>query len=245
MNHKYSLFLILAALWLFSSVVVPSLAVDETEYTPWVYPRNVVTIPAATYIYTTWIVPLHGGYNKINLTLWNHDQNKNFTRGRFVIAIKSGNNTFTINNVNLAFEAQDLTGTSTPGKPFPPEGIFPCPWKQYLVGTNLTKRESNNGWLGPGDKSGMEVIVEITVPYPNSVQNILLYFMAWGYENNGTTNNDIVDTPKGRATSTVAVPPLVIPVSPYGVFAATTAMVLGMAIFGAAKRKSPFRTIGN
>jgi hypothetical protein len=78
--------------------------------------------------------------------------------------------------------------------------------------------------------------VEITVPYPNSAHNILIYFMAWGYENNC---NDIIDSPKGKATYTVSVPPLVIPVNPYGVFAATTVMIVGLAIFVSTKRR-PF-----
>ena len=226
MSYKQVSFLIFLGILICSTVGL-SFSTEETM-SPWVYPRDEPDPKTTEY----WTVPLHGGYNKINLTLWNHDKNYDFTDGRFVVAIKSGLDTFTV-NVNLDFETEDLSGTTTPGQ-FPPGGIFPCPWKQYRVGVDLTKWQSENGWQGPGDPSGIEIVVEVNIPYPNSALNIKLYFLAWGYR-----QGNYVDTPYSHKTETMAVPPFVISVTPYGAFAVFATMTVGLTIFWIGKKKLP------
>jgi hypothetical protein len=204
------------------------------ENSPWVYPTTEAN-PTTTEYYK---VLLTGGYNQINLVLWNHDHQYDFVLGKFVIAIKSGVDQITINSINLTFDTADLSGTSRPDS-MPWDGIFPCPWKQYNVGINLTERQYNDGWHGAGDPSGIQVTIEITVN--TNPANVHLYFVAWGYNKKDDGNLDWTKTPYSHITETFPPPPHVIPEVPVGsVMAASSMMVALGAYFGLRKRRIRF-----
>jgi len=203
------------------------------DNSPWVYPAS-ETSPTTTSYYK---VLLAGGSNEINLVLWNHDPNYNFTFGKFVIAIKSGIGQFTIDSINLAFDTEDLSGTTRPDS-MPWGGIFPCPWKQYNVGINLTKRQYNDKWHGTGDPSGIQITIGITVN--TDPANVHLYFVAWGY-NLKDGNLDRTFSPYSHITETIPPPPHEIPEVPLGSVIAAASMMLGVgAYLGLRKRKIQF-----
>jgi hypothetical protein len=198
------------------------------ENSPWVYPTTEAS-PTTTSYYKTLLTT---GPNHITLVLWNHDNNYDFVNGKFVIAIKSGLAQITSSSVNLGFDTQDLTGTTSPtGSSLPPGGIFPCPWKQYNVGTTLTDWQSPNGLQGTGDSSGIQVNVDVTaIGDPASVH---LYFMAWGYKSNG----QYTDSPYSHITDTFSPPNQQVPEVPLGPIIATVSMVAAFGVFYGFKKQ--------
>lgn len=224
-----ALAVVLALLVINSACAVEPVLEEES---PWVYPASEPS-PTTTSYYT---VLLTGGYNEIHLILWNHDPNYNFTFGKFVIAIKSGLGDLSIDSINLAFDTEDLSGTTRPDT-MPWGGIFPCPWKQYNAGINLTARQYNDGWHGTGDPSGIEVTIGITVNTdPASVH---LYFVAWGYNLKNDGSLDRTFSPYSHITETFPPPPPVIPEVPVGsVMAAASMMIAVGAYVGLRKRKN-------
>jgi hypothetical protein len=202
---------------------------SDSGSVPWVYPST-VTDPTTTSYH---LVLLNAGDNQIALILWDHTNNQDFVNGKFIIAIKSGLEQVTINSITLTFDTQNLTGTSTPGQ-FPPGGIFPCPWKQYNVGVNLTQRQDSNGWQGSGDTSGIQITIGITVS--GDPAGVKLYFLVWGF----TTSHSYTytDTPYSHITEASRPPEQYVPEVPLGPIMATISMVAAFgAYFGFKKHK--------
>ena len=205
---------------------------------PWVYPASESDPTGTSY----WTQVLGSGTTTLSLVLWNHDKNDDFRYGNFVIAIKSGLSQVTIDSVKiggttLSLDKQDVTTPyTTPGHPFPPGGIFPCPWKQYEV-PDLADWEKSSGWQGSGDDSGVQIDVTITVT--GAPQTVKLYFLAWGYYREGS-HWQKTDTPYSHITQTV--PPVnhSVPEVPLGTVIAGAIMAVGLVAYtGIRKRKTP------
>lgn len=204
----------------------------EPENSPWVYPTTQAN-PTTTEYYQT---PIAEGPNTIQLVIWNHDQNYDFVNGKFIIAIKTGLSQVTIDSVSLTFGTEDLTGTTHPGD-FPPGDIFPCPWKQYDIGTTLTDWASPDGWQGLGDPSGINLTITMTVT--GNPLNVKLYFLAWGYKD-APQGLKYTDTPYSHVTETSSRPPNEVPEVPMGPVVATASMIAAFgAYFGIRKRRTP------
>ena len=225
--------LVIIGILVLFGLICQAFSEDIIVNSPWVYPA---TETPGTGPYT---VLLDAGFNSINLVLWNHDNNYDFVNGKFVIAIKFGLSQVTINDISLTFDTEDLSGTTKPGD-FPPGSIFPCPWKQYNVGTNLTDWQSSIGWQGPGDTSGIQVNINITVT--GDPVNVKLYFLAWGYKAK-SKGLQYTDTPYSEITATYPPPPPPrIPEVPMGSVMATGTMIAAFgAYFGLRKRKLPLK----
>jgi hypothetical protein len=218
-------------------VLIALSTVSAVSAAPWVYPASEANPTITDY----WVTPLTAGTNTIRLVLWNHANKDNYVNGNFVIAIKSGFSQVTFDSVKvagvpLALDAEDLTGATTPGHPFPSGGIFPCPWKQYAI-ANLTEWASPDGWQGLGDSSGVTVDVQVTVAgSPTTVQ---LYFLSWGYDQKSNGNLKESDTPYSQITQTYSVPLFVVPESPLGALTAVGSMLLAFGAYSLVrKRKS-------
>jgi hypothetical protein len=197
------------------------------ENSPWVYPTTEAS-PTTTSYYKTLLTP---GLNHITLVLWNHDNNYDFVNGKFVIVIKSGLAPITINSISLAFDTENLTANAIQPGQLPNGGIFPCPWKQYNVGTTLTDWQSPNGWQGTSDSSGIQVNVDVTViGDPASVH---LYFMAWGYKSSG----QYTDSPYSHITDTFSPPTQQVPEVPLGPIIATVSMIAAFGVFYGFKKQ--------
>lgn len=226
---KAKLLISIAALTFIIALVSAVNAEEIVVNSPWVYPATEAT-PTMTEYY---VVPLSAGVNNINLILWNHDHNYDFINGKFIIAIKTGLAQVTIDSINLAFDTQDLTGTTHPGN-FPPGSIYPCPWKQYNVNGTLTEWQNENGWQGQGDPSGMYVNITLTVT--GNPLNVLLHFMSWGYKDM-PQGPDYTDTPYSHLTSTFYRPPNEVPEIPLGPVMATATMIIGFAAYAGIRKK--------
>jgi len=208
------------------------LGVSTVAAAPWVYPAD-ETSPTTTEYYVT---GLSAGSNVIDLVLWNHANNKDFVDGMFVIAIKSGDVTIDSVEVNGTVVSLDDEGTGTPGHPFPPGGIFPCAWKQYAV-PDLDGWDSDLGWQGAGDDSGVPIQVTLTVN-GNPVATTLL-FLAFGYDVQANGKLQPSDTPYSHITRTYTRPDNVIPEVPLGSVVAAGSMMIALgAFYGLRKRKA-------
>jgi len=226
---KAKLLISLAALTFIIALISAVNAEEIVVNSPWVYPVT-ETHPTFNEYYH---VPIAAGVNNINLILWNHDHNYDFINGKFIIAIKYGLSQVTINSINLAFDTQDLTGTTHPGN-LPPGGIYPCPWKQYNVNGTLTKWKSDKGWKGPGDTSGMYVNITLTIT--GNPLTVKLYFMSWGYKNK-PQGPDYTDTPYSHLTTTYYRPHNEVPETPLGPIMATATMIIGFAAYAGIRKK--------
>ena len=151
------------------------LGVSTVAAAPWVYPADEASPSTTKY----WVTGLSAGSNVIDLVLWNHNNNKDFVDGMFVIAIKSGDVTIDSVEVDGTVVSLDDEGTGTPGHPFPPGGIFPCAWKQYAV-PDLDGWDSELGWQGGSDDSGVPIRVTLTVN--GNPMATTLFFLAFGYD---------------------------------------------------------------
>jgi len=246
---KGSLFiLVFSILMIFSShfTIITSADTPE-ENSPWVYPRSDTDpTPCRSEPYT---VPIHGGPNTIQLVLWNHHNVQWFYGGKFIVAIKSGFNLFTIISISingnpLTPEKYDDTGSRNPGADegiydgngLPDDDIFPCPWKQYAVGQDLSPWENHKGWQGTTDDSGVPITIEINIPYPNSAEDVELYFLAFGYRDQDLSPNKAVHSPYGRSTKTYPIEPFVIPELPMGTLMAIIAPIAAIAVYAKKKK---------
>ncbi|PVX23100.1 MAG: hypothetical protein CW691_11560 [Candidatus Bathyarchaeum sp.] len=198
---------------------------------PWVYPVDEPSPSTTEY----WVTPLTDGTNVVDLVLWNHNNNKDFVNGMFVIAIKSGTVTIDsvkVNGVDVSLNAQ---GTGTPGHPFPPGSIFPCEWKQYPV-PDLDGRDSDLGWQGTSDDSGVQIEVTITVT-GNPVAT-RLYFLAYGYDVQPNQELQPSDTPYSHITTTYNPPENRIPEVPFGTIVAAASMITAFAAYVAIRKRT-------
>jgi hypothetical protein len=208
------------------------LGVSTVAAAPWVYPADEASPSTTEY----WATGLSAGSNVIDLVLWNHNNNKDFVDGMFVIAIKSGDVTINSVEVNGTVVPLDDEGTGTPGHPFPPGGIFPCDWKQYAV-PDLDGRDSDSGWQGEGDDSGVPIRVTLTVN--GNPMATTLFFLAFGYDVQPNGSLQPSDTPYSHITRTYTPPDNVIPEVPLGSVVAAGSMMLALgAFFGLRKRKT-------
>lgn len=216
---------------LFTICIVALLGITTVYAAPWVYPEDEPSPSTTEY----WVTPLDSGTNTINLVLWNHNNNKDFVNGMFVIAIKSGSVTIDSVKVNGTEVALDSEGTGTPGHPFPPGGIFPCAWKQYPV-PDLDGWASDQGWQGAGDASG--VPVEVTVTVNTSPFITKLYFLAFGYDVQATGGLQPSDTPYSHITTTYTPPENRIPEVPFGPIMAGTSMIVALAAYAVLRKRT-------
>jgi len=208
------------------------LGVSTVVAAPWVYPAD-ETSPATT---EYWVTGISAGSNVIDLVLWNHANDKDFVDGMFVIAIKSGDVTIDSVEVNGTTVTLDAQGTGTPGHPFPSGGIFPCDWEQYVV-PDLDSWDSDSGWQGAGDDSGVPIRVTLTVN--GNPIGTTLCFLAFGYDVEATGKLQPSDTPYSHITRTYKPPDNVIPEVPLGSVVAAGSMVLALgAFYGLRKRKT-------
>jgi hypothetical protein len=206
--------------------------VSTVAAAPWVYPLDETSPTTTEY----WVTGLSAGSNVIDLVLWNHANNKDFVDGMFVIAIKSGDVTIDSVEVNGTVVTLDAEGTGTPGFPFPPGGIFPCDWKQYAV-PDLDSWDSDLGWQGAGDDSGVPIKVTLTVN--GNSMSTTLFFLAFGYDVQGSPVPLESDTPYSHITRTYTPPDQVIPEVPLGSVVAAGSMMLTLgAFYGLRKRKT-------
>ncbi len=225
-------------LTLFSvGVLIVLSTVSSVSAAPWVYPASEANPTATAY----WMTPLMPGTNTIRLVLWNHANKDNYVNGKFVIAIKSGLSQVTVDSVKvagvpLALAVEDLTGTTTPGHPFPPGGIFPSPWKQYNL-AGLTEWASTDGWQGLGDTSGVKVDVQVTVA--GAPTNVQLYFLSWGYDQKSNGALKTSDTPYSHMTQTYSMSLHVVPESPLGALTAVVSMLLAFGAYSIIRKRKP------
>jgi hypothetical protein len=182
-------------------------AINTELKSPWVYPKT-INDPTTSEYYK---VLLASGINNIDIVIWNNHPNWDFINGSFVIAVKSGLTQVSINNINLTKNAENLTGSSTPGN-FSLATIFPCSWLQYTIPNYLADLRNASGYQGVNDTSGMVVTMQIAVTGDPS--NVKLYFLAWG---NKLTESGLVytESPISHITETTHIlPPTPVP-SPY------------------------------
>jgi len=198
---------------------------------PWVYPQSEPSPSTTEY----WVTALPAETSTIELVLWNHNNNKEFVNGMFVIAIKSGSVTIDSVTVNGTVVALDSEGTGTPGHPFPPGGIFPCDWKQYPV-PDLDGWASDQGWQGTGDSSG--VPVEVTVTVNTSPVTAKLYFLAFGYDVQANGGLQPSDTPYSHITTTYPAIDNRIPEIPFGTVMAGASMIASLAAYLVIRKRS-------
>lgn len=211
--------------------MIALLGVTTVYAAPWVYPESEPSPTTTEY----WVTALPSGTSTINLVLWNHNNNKEFVNGMFVIAIKSGSVTIDSVKVNGTEVALDSEGTGTPGHPFPPGGIFPCAWKQYPV-PDLDEWTSDLGWQGTGDGSG--VPVEVTVTVNLSPFTTKLYFLAFGYDVQANGNSQPSDTPYSHITTTYPPPDNRIPEVPFGTIIAIGSMLAAFVAYFALRKRT-------
>jgi hypothetical protein len=206
--------------------------VSTVAAAPWVYPADETSPTTTEY----WVTGLSAGSNVIDLVLWNHANDKDFVDGMFVIAIKSGDVTINTVEVNDTVVPLDADGTGTPGHPFPPGDIFPCYWRQYAV-PDLDSRDSDSGWQGGEDDSGVPIQVTLTVN--GNPMATTLFFLAFGYDVQPTGSLQPSDTPYSHITRTYTPPDHVVPEVPLGSVVAAGSMVLALgAFYGLRKRKT-------
>jgi hypothetical protein len=200
--------------------------VSSVAAAPWVYPADEPSPTTTEY----WTVLVTEGPHDIDLVVWNHANNKDFVNGMFVIAIKSGDVTITAVEVAGDPTSAADAGTGTPGHPFPPGSIFPCDWEQYPL-PDLQEWDSELGWQGAVDASGVPVTVSVTVEEGSGP--VLLYFLAFGYDVQPNGSLQPSDTPYSHITFTV-------PELPLGTILATGSMLAALgAFYVLRKRKIP------
>jgi len=215
---------------LLTITMITLFGVSTVYAAPWVYPESEPSPSTTEY----WMVPLTSGTNTINLVLWNHNNNKEFVKGLFVIAIESGSVTIDSVKVNGTIVALDSEGTGTPGHPFPPGGMFPCDWKQYPV-PYLDEWTSDQGWQGAGDGSG--VPIEVTVTVNESPVTAKLYFLAFGYDVQPNGSPQKSDTPYSHITATYTPPENRIPEIPLGTVTAGASMLVALLAYVAIRKR--------
>ena len=227
------------------AVLLISLTIPIVHSSLWVYPTPTVypdyisspTVEPSPH----WYIPLTEGSQTLSLVVWNQCNNRDLEDTRFVIAVTSGLSQLTIVSVKdatptpaspLTLEAEDLTGATTPGQ-FPPGDIFPCPWKQYSVGT-LSQRQSASGWQGSGDLSGRKI--EVTITVTGNPDDVNMYFLAFGYKTEGN-GNLYVDTPYSHITETISPPDNNVPEVPIGPVAASISMLSAFGAFCVVRKR--------
>ncbi len=149
-----------------------------------------------------------------------------------------------INGIPLTLEKYDYTSSRNPGADegifdgngLPDLNVFPCPWEQYTVGQDLSPWQDPKGWQGTSDGSGVPITIEIDIPYPNSAEDVELYFMAFGYRDQELSPNKAVHSPYGRSTKTYPTEPLVIPELPLGTLMAIIAPIAAIAVYAKKKK---------
>jgi hypothetical protein len=197
---------------------------------PWVYPDDEPSPTTTEY----WLVKVTGGTNVVNLVLWNHNNNKDFVNGKFVIAITSGTVTIDDVTVNGVSETIDDQGIGQPAGITPPAGIFPCVWEQYLV-PDLDDWDSPDGWQGAGDGSGVPIQVTMTIGGNPLISTV--YFLAYGYDVQPNGNLQETTSPFSHITQTYDPPVGTIPEVPIGTILASGSMMAAVVVYSLVRKR--------